>query len=333
LGIAYSTHFFGADRISVLRGGYGLFYDQAIGAVVSQSRNVFPSFLTLNLAGGILNQSSVGFNITNPTRPFFPCTDASGTNFVPIVQPGTLNKLNSAMSLSCLVALNSSFPGGFGFTLPERKLHMPLAQHYSFMLEQELNARNVISIAYVGTRGSDLLRLTTPNLGPNAFLIPTGVNVFSFQPNVTGLALGPGQRPSSAGVSGGRPIGGAGSVAVYESSGTSSFNSLQMHLQGRFRRSIQCQISYTLSKVTDDVSDVFDLAGAPALPQNSITFEGERGPANFDVRHRLSYSFVITVPSFKKRSHVLDQLSHGIEFAGTGSLSTGQPFTVNSIFD
>src|SRR6185369_9691682 len=74
LGIAYSTHVLGANRISVFRGGYGIFYDQVIGAVVSQSRNVFPSFLTLNLAGGIPNQNSVGFNITNPTRPFFPCT-------------------------------------------------------------------------------------------------------------------------------------------------------------------------------------------------------------------------------------------------------------------
>jgi len=333
LGIAYSTHVLGANRISVFRGGYGIFYDQVIGAVVSQSRNVFPSFLTLNLAGGIPNQNSVGFNITNPTRPFFPCTDASGTNFVPIVEQGTLNKLNSAMSLSCLVALSSSFPGGFGFTLPERKLHMPLAQHYSVMLEQELGKSHVVSVAYVGTRGLDLLRLTTPNLGPNAFLIPTRVNVFSFQPNVTGFALGPGQRPSAVGAVGGRPIGGAGSVAVYESSGTSSFNSFQVQLRGRFRRSTQHQISYTMSKVTDDVSDIFDLAGASALPQNSITFEGERSPASFDVRQRLSYSFVIALPSFKNRFHVLDQLLHGIELAGIGSLSTGQPFTVNSIFD
>ena len=333
VGFAYSTHLFGANRTSVFRGGYGLFYDQAIGAVVSQSRNVFPSFLTTNLAGGIPNQNNVGFNITDPTRPFFPCTDSTGTNFLPIIQAGTLNRLNTAMPLECLVSLSSSFPGGFGFTLPERRLQMPFAQHYSFMLEQELNRNNVISVAYVGTSGSDLLRLTTPNLGPNAFLIPTKVNVFNFQPNVIGLALGPGQRPSAAGVSGGRPIANAGSVAIYESSGSSRFNSFQVQLRGRFRRSTQYQVSYTLAKVTDDVSDIFDLAGASALPQNSITFAGERAPANFDVRHRLSYTFVAQLPSFKTGSHVLNYLVGGIEFASAGSLSTGQPFTVNSIFD
>jgi hypothetical protein len=250
------------------------------------------------------------------------------------VQPGTLNTLNSAVPLSCLVAINSSFPGGFGFTLPERHLEMPLAHHYSLTWEQELNANNVIALAYVGTAGRQLLRLTTPNLGPNAFLIPTLVNVVSFTPNVSGLALGPGQLPSATGTTtGGRPVDRAGAVAIYESSASSRFDSLQLQLRGRFRRHTQYQISYTFSKATDDVSDVFDLAGAPALPQNSFTFAGERGPANFDVRHRLAYSFVATLPDFKNHSRAFRALFGNILFSGIGSFHTGQPFTVNSIFD
>jgi len=45
---------------TVLRGGFGLYYDVALGSVVSQSRNVFPTFIpynvdvnTFNLAGAI----------------------------------------------------------------------------------------------------------------------------------------------------------------------------------------------------------------------------------------------------------------------------------------
>ena len=50
IGLAYSPNLFGrAGRTTIMRAGYGLFYDQILGAVVSQSRNVFPSFLTLNL--------------------------------------------------------------------------------------------------------------------------------------------------------------------------------------------------------------------------------------------------------------------------------------------
>ena len=334
VSFAYSTHLFGLKGDSVVRGGYGIFYDQAIGAVVSQSRNVFPNFLTLNLAGGLPAQSGgVGFNITDPTLPFFPCTQGGLTRFLPIVKAGTLNTLNPAVPLSCLVAINSSFPGGFGFTLPERKLEMPLAHHYTLSWEQELNANNVIALAYVGTLGRKLLRLTTPNLGPNAFLIPTLVNVVNFTPNVSGLALGPGQLPSGTAITGGRPVAQAGSVAIYESSATSRFDSLQVQLRGRFRRHTQYQVSYTFSKATDDVSDVFDLAGAPALPQNSFTFAGEHGPANFDIRHQLAYSFVAALPTFKNHGAAFRAFLGNVLLAGTGRLRTGQPFTVNSIFD
>jgi hypothetical protein len=334
IGLAYLTHLFGPSRVSVVRAGYGIFYDQAIGAVVSQSRNVFPNFLTLNLAGGLRNAAGgVGFNISDPTLPFFPCTGTNGTTFLPLVQPGTLNTLNPAVPLSCLVAINTSFPGGFGFTLPERKLRMPSAQHYSIAWEQELNRNTVVSVAYVGTQGRNLLRLTTPNLGPNAFLVPTAINVVNFQPNVTGIALGPGQQPATNGATGGRPIDRAGSVMIYQSSANSRFDSFQVQVRGRFRRTTQYQISYTLSKAVDDVSDVFDLAGAPALPQNSFTFAGERGPANFDVRHRLAYSFIATLPEFRNRRRAFRLFFGGFQIAGTGAMRTGQPFTVNSIFD
>src|SRR5262249_46566322 len=45
LSLAYSPKLFGRDRASVLRAGFGVFYDQILGSVVSQSRNVFPTFL------------------------------------------------------------------------------------------------------------------------------------------------------------------------------------------------------------------------------------------------------------------------------------------------
>ena len=334
VGLAYSTHPFGSGRVSVFRAGYGIFYDQALGAMVSQSRNVFPNFLTLNLAGGLPSTGGVGFNISDPTLPFFPCTDPNGTRFLPLVQPGTLNTLNPAVPLSCLVAVNTSFPGGFGFTLPERKLRMPSAQHYSIAWEQELNRNTVISFAYVGTLGRHLLRLTTPNLGANAFLIPTIINVVSFQPNVVGLALGPGQTLTASGTAtGGRPVNLAGAVTIYESSANSRYDSLQVQLRGRYRRAMQYQFSYTLAKATDDVSDIFDLAGAPALPQDSFTFAGERGPANFDVRHRFTYSFITSLPALKNRSTVTRVLLGNFRIAGSGTFRTGQPFTVNSIFD
>jgi hypothetical protein len=336
LSAAYAPGRFGRERLTVLRAGFGVFYDQALGAVVSQSRNVFPNFLTLNFAGGLPLGGELGFNIRSASNPLFPCEGADGVQFVPVTERGTLNRLNPGAPLPCLVEINSAFPGGFGFTLPARRLASPEAYHYTFSLEQQLGRAAVLSLAYVGTQGRHLLRLTTPNLGPNALLSPTRVDVLGNVPNISGLAFGPGQRVGAGGaLTGGRPVGGAGAVFIYESNASSRYDSLQAQLRGRLRRSLQYQIAYTLSKVEDDASDVFDLAGAPALPQNSLTLAGERAPANFDVRHRLTYNFIYDLPSalVRPRPLLLRLLLGGLQIAGAGRLQTGQPFTVNSIYD
>jgi len=93
---------------------------------------------------------------------------------------------------------------------------------------------------------------------------------------------------------------------------------------------LQYQVSYNLSKASDDVSDVFDLAGASALPQNSLTFAGERGPANFDARHRVTYNLVYT---FADYTGGIRSVLRGLQIASIGRLQSGQPFTVNSILD
>jgi len=57
------------------------------------------------------------------------------------------------------------------------------------------------------------------------------------------------------------------------------------------------------------------------------------GPANFDVRHRVAYSSIAQSPGFKNRAPAFRTFFGDFQLAGTGSLRTGQPFTVNSIFD
>lgn len=342
LGVAYSPEWFGKNRTTVLRAGYGIFYDQALGAVISQSRNVFPNSLTLNFAGGVPTQvagvpiqNSVNFRITDPALPFFPCgRDPSGQpRFFSVTQPGTLNTLNPAVGLQCLVAINTSFPGGFGFTLPSRTFEMPVAHHYAFTFEQQLKTSLVLSVAYVGTQGRHLIRLTTPNLGPNAYLFPTIINVVGDQPNVAGFAFGPGQRIDPTGaVVGSRPSPTAGAVTIYESSANSRYDSMQIQLRGRFPKAVQYQFAYTLSRAVDDVSDVFDLAGASALPQNSLTSD-ERAAANFDARHRLSYNFVYDLPGMRNQGKAIRLLLGGLQIASIGSYQTAQPFTVNNIWD
>jgi hypothetical protein len=105
-----------------------------------------------------------------------------------------------------------------------------------------------------------------------------------------------------------------------------------MEIRGRLSKSLSFQAAYTFSKVTDDVSDVFDLAGAYVLPQNSLDLEAERGPANFDVRHRWTFQAVYNVPKLPGNSF-LRVLTDNLQIAGIGKFRTGQPFTVNSTID
>lgn len=320
VSMAYSSDHFGNNRQTILRAGYGLFYDQVLGAVVSQSRNVFPTFLTLNFGGGIVTAvNDFPLVVFNPARSVLLINGES----VPILAPGTLNQLNPALGLSRMISfVNDNFANAIGPTLPARKLEMPAAQQFGVTFEQQLNSNLVLSAAYVGTRANHLLRFSTPNLGPGLTVVPTSFSVFReifTVPEFLGRVIIPQ-----------RPVEKVGAINIFETTASSRYDALQLQARGRLRPSMQYQLSYTLSKATDDVSDVFDLAGASALPQNSFTFAGERGPANFDARHRITYDFIYTFEDYK---HGVRSVFSGLQIASIGRFQTGQPFTVNSTID
>jgi hypothetical protein len=328
VGFAYSPRIAG-DRLTVIRAGYGIFYDQILGAVVSQSRNVFPTFITADFAGGGFGTQFgelFGFN------PAF---------LVPL-QPGQLNRvdlggltLQQFVQLLNVVSTGSVNTSGIAPTLPARQLQTPMAHHYAATLEQQLGRDTALSVGYVGTLGRDLLRLTTPNLGPNAFIVPIAVDAFSLTTDLFGFALPPGSRfnPVTGAITGGRPVPGLGAISLYQTIASSRYDALQVQVRGRYNMFNAFQANYTFSKATDDASDMFDLAGAPALPQNSFTFAGERSPSNFDVRHRVSYNYILDLSPWGKHGSFTHAVFNGLEVAGTGIFETGQPFTVNSIND
>jgi hypothetical protein len=340
LGVAYAPNLLGPNRSTVIRGGYGLFYDQILGAVVSQSRNVFPTFMTANFAGGGFGRNFGRLTLLNPYDLF----DAVG-----LLRPNTINRIVPGVSAADLAQFINLIVTGvanpaesvLGATLPARRLPTPMAHQYSVSVEQQLGDNLVASAAYVGTLGRNLLRFTTPNLGPNEYVLPLAINGLSPQPDLFGFALPPGTGVTSDGrLVGGRPLTGVGSVNIFETTAESRYDALQLQLRGRFRAALQYQLAYTYSKAIDDVSDVFDLAGASALPQRSCTpleprcdYHSERGLANFDTRHRFSYNFIYSFPDFRNYDLPVRLLLGDWRLAGTGEFQSGQPFTVNSIYD
>ena len=261
-----------------------------------------------------------------------------------------LNTLNAATSLADkLRVLQSICTGGgaypqsgcFEITLPARDLQMPMAYHYHLTLEQQLSANTFVSVAYVGTKGRNLLRYATPNLGPNSLILPTlflGSNdplLANGDPKqqFQGIALSPGTRIENQLLVGGRPVANLGAVNVFQTTASSRYDAMQLQLRGRLSRQVNYQASYTFSKSIDDASDFFDLAGAPAVPQNSLTFAGERALSNFDARHRFAYSFIYDLQSLRGNSGWQRFVFDGLQIAGTGQFQSGPPFTVNSLFD
>lgn len=344
IGVAYAPHWFGEPGATRIRAGYGHFNDQVLGAVVSQSRNVFPTFLTVNTAGGFGNLlfPLVPLSLLNPSNPNLG-----------LVQRGTLNLLDPNTSLAehisninLLASAGGLLPGASGVeaTLPSRRQEAPEAHHYSLSFEQRFGRDTFFSIAYVGTRADNLPRFSTPNLGTNAVSLIRSLEIDlqgpgRFQPQFFGIAIAPGTRistgrdggPTGQEFVGGRPVPGVGGIQFFETTGSSRYNAMQLELRGRFNSRLQYRVGYTLSKSVDDVSDVFDLAGSTATPQNSLTFEGERAPSNFDARHRFAYHAVYDFPRFTDAAARL--VFNNLQVAGTGQFQTGQPFTVNSIFD
>jgi hypothetical protein len=314
-GIAYSPTIFGR-RTSVFRAGYGIFYDQVLGAVVNQSRNVYPRYVTLDL-GGLVQQGGfvTDLEFSNPG-------DYALVPLIPLNSPGSVNALNPQYSLPFLLSeLAETFPSALTSTLPSRSLDMPMAHHYSFIFEQQLTKNVSASVGYVGTTGENLLRFTTPNKGPGNVVVATGISVDedTAAPTAVGLSIIPARREPTV-----------GAVSMYESTASSRYDSLQAELRGRFASGLNFLVSYVYSKAEDDVSDVFDLAGASALPQDGRNLDAERGPANFDLRHRFTYDVIY---GFKDSEGGASWLTNGLQFGTTGRFHTGQPFTVNSVVD
>src|SRR5262249_32034443 len=81
------------DGRTSLRAGYGIFYDQILGNIVSQSRNIFPAFIPVDFGSGLFGANIIGVN------PAFLKVFPPGESSRPLIEPGTINTINFPMKL------------------------------------------------------------------------------------------------------------------------------------------------------------------------------------------------------------------------------------------
>ncbi|MET0621820.1 MAG: TonB-dependent receptor [Pyrinomonadaceae bacterium] len=330
------------DRKMVVRGGFGTYSGQFNGLILGQSSSVFPDFLPINTA-----TLPVFNNLPNaPRRPAFLLNLANPLlrqldSRLGVVAPGTLNTVPSNVNPISLLINRLAFLGlsglsadsphmGLDLVLPQRELVTPYSLQYGITFERQFGKNTLVSVAYVGTRGVKLVRVSTPDQGVNRSRFGTftgregapddvftriadgrqGNTIPTFPVFVGTLLPPPGQIVHD-------------SLSVprtfFESSASSTYHSLQVEVKKRYSDHFQFGTALTYSHSIDDASDYLDTAGAFALPQNSLN-TSERGPSNFDIRLRSVSNFIADAPG-------------GWQVAGILTLQGGQPFTVNSAFD
>src|SRR5260370_8051180 len=108
---------------------------------------------------------------------------------------------------------------------------------------------------------------------------------------------------------------------------SSNYHSLQAKVDKRCRNGHSVLASYTWSHSIDGAY-VFFGSGANAttiFPQDNYNLAAERGNSDFDIRQRLSWSFIYELPVL----HTLPKLiGEGWQVGGILTLQTGQPFSV-----
>lgn len=177
-------------------------------------------------------------------------------------------------------------------------------QHWSAGVQQQIGRSRVLEVAYVGSKGTKLIAardINQPRPSPQPFNL--------------------------------RPNPQFDDINILESRANSDYNSLQVQFRQQMDFGLSVLSSYTWSRSMDNASNFFSSAGDPNFPQDSFDVAAERGRSNFDVRHRLSLSYVYDLPIGTGRALLgnagwLSTFLTGWQTLGIVSLQTGRPFTV-----
>jgi Carboxypeptidase regulatory-like domain len=309
------------ERLTV-RGGWGIYSDQFPAVVLTESQTPYPDFLSVNVAGAPVN--GVLVNLANPAST---CSSGPfGTACNPVLTPGSFSIANQSNPGGAPLTTPAYLGSRLGFVDPSLStvqpggnLRNPKATQEAVLAEVAISEATTASVGYFGNVGRNLLRASTPLGGPDrGSLLSDGTLEFvGGVPQFVSAQLLSAQNPDFNTFTVGKTV--LGTTA------RSSYNSLQAELNHR-RGFLQGGIAFTYSHTIDDASDYFDLAGAYALPQDSLN-PSEKGSSNFDSRFGVAGYFLATVPTASNR------FLRDWQAAGTYFFHTGQPFTVNTVYD
>ena len=187
----------------------------------------------------------------------------------------------------------------------------PFIEQYLLNFQREIGASTAVEIGYFGSRGHRLQRFITLN-----------------QP-VPGTSLPILNRAPSPEL---------GNWQMVNGVGHSNYNALSAKLTRRLSNGFSGLVSYTFSKSMDNGSGLRSPGSDQLKPQQGDCWECEYGRSVFDVRHRLTTSFLYELPfgtgrKYLSRGGVVNAVAGGWQLAGSMRMSSGFPLTVTSGVD
>jgi hypothetical protein len=193
----------------------------------------------------------------------------------------------------------------------------PYIQQFNVGAQYELRPDLVLDVAYVGNKGTKLNGFR--NLNQRAVVT----------------------NPDGTQSAGARPYPAFGDIQWMENRVSSNYKSLQMRLEKRFSRGLSAMVSYTLGEAITDAPDHISTSGGGAgidtgvfrEPQDGNNLRAERGPAEFDVRHRFVASYIWELPFGRDRRYgngwnrAMDMALGGWQVTGIHVLQSGFALT------
>ena len=295
-------------RNLVIRGGYGIYWDSFTFTPLAASRSVPPLNYTVTLSGAQISGLNSFSNLLNGTALIQTTTQAQVGGF------GTLKNFGSV-------------------TTVDPHLPNPYVQQFSLGVEQRLPAQSVLTLAYVGTKGTQLTRLVAinpllPRTSTGAVVTPATSTAdeaarwrdFQF---AAGKENGAGNQRLDPRFD---------QVNLHEAGGSSIYHSLQAEVKKAFSHGLQFQASYTWSKSIDDASDFNPTiqANDNSFAQSAADPGAERAVSNFDITHRVLVTGIWQVPFFRGLHGAGKKILDGWSFESVNLWQTGIPATLLS---
>ena len=195
----------------------------------------------------------------------------------------------------------------------------PYSQQWSLDIQHQIAPDFLVTVGYVGSKGTNLLGVVDINQAPPGAAAAAGI--------VPRDRDEPGLHHVGAGKSYKR-------IASYRATppstpsnrgSISNYNSLQVSAQKRFAGGSLINLAYTWSKaLTDNGSDRSN------APQNTYAWDQEYGLSPLDRRHVLTIAYVYELPFYRAQEGAIGRVLGGWQLSGVTYWQTGTPLTITS---